>query len=210
MASEKMAALGFRAHMGWVAAVGVTLNAGAPRLVHSSIVKTAADGDRIAKEPYHVAAGWDGLNRVPPHPDPKAAIAEGRKAQARLATEAIADIVRALEAQKLKTVAGAVLATRAWLGHDLAGILGSHAHVHVYEGEAVRDAVRAGLKANKITAQDVGEKSLYAVAAKALKQSEARLKTTLTALRGGASGPWRQDQKLAALAAWLLLAARRA
>jgi hypothetical protein len=200
------AALGFRAHMGWVAAVGVTLDAGAPRLVHSSIVKTADDGDRLAKEPYHAAAGWEGFARVPPHPDPKGAIAQGRKTQTRLATKAIADIVETLKAQKLEPVAGAVLATRAWLGHDLAGILGSHAHIHVYEGEAVRDAVRAGLKANQIKAQDVEEKSLYAVAAKELKLSEARLKTTLTALRGDAPGPWRQDQKLAALVAWLLLA----
>lgn len=206
MSRSDIAALGFRAHMGWVAAVGVTLEGSAPRLVHSSIVKTADDGDRIAKEPYHVAAGWDGLSRVPPHPDPKAAIAEGRKRQARLATRAIADIVRMIEAQKFKTVAGGVLATRAWLGHDLAGILGSHEHVRVYESEAVREAVRAGLKANGIKAQDVEEKSLYVVAANTLNRSEGRLKTILNNLRGDAPGPWRQDQKLAALAAWLVLA----
>lgn len=200
------AALGFRAHKGSVDVVGVTVEAGTPRLVHSAIVKTAPDGDRIAMEPYHVAGGWDGLARVAPHPEPKAAIAQGRKTPARFATKAIADIAQALEAQNLKTVAGAVLATRGWLGHDLAGILGSHEHVRVYESEAVRDAVRAGLKANKIKAQDIDQKSLYAVAAETLKLSEARLKTTLTALRGETHRPWSQDQKLAALAAWLLLA----
>jgi hypothetical protein len=199
------AALGFRAHMGWAAAVGVALDGGAPRLVHSSIIATAEAGDRLSNEPYHVAGGWDGSTRAPPHPDPKAAIAEGRKTQVRLATKAITAIAGDLKQQKLKLVCGVVLATRSWLGHSLESILGDHAHVRVYESEAVRDAVRAGLKANKIACHDVDQKSLVADGSETLKLSEERLKKKLTDLRGDLPAPWREDQKLAALAAWLSL-----
>lgn len=59
--------------MGWVAAVAVAESQDGIVLVHSSIVATAEEGDRIAKEPYHVAAGWDGLTKVLPHPDPAVA-----------------------------------------------------------------------------------------------------------------------------------------
>jgi hypothetical protein len=190
--------------MGWAAAVGITLVDGAPQLVHSSIIATAPDGDRIAKEPYHVAAGWDGLTRVPPHPDPASAVAQGRKTQERMASKAIADIVAELKAKKLKVAAGAVLATRGLQSYSLEEALSHHAHVHVAEGMAVRDAVRFALKANKIPSREFDQKSLYLEGAKALKLTEARLKQRLTELKDTAK-PWTQDQKLCALAAWLAL-----
>jgi hypothetical protein len=198
------AAIGFRVHMGWAAAVGIALEGGAPRLVHSSIIETAEEGDNIAKEPYHQAAGYHGLERGARPPDPEAIIARGRKTQTKLAAKAISALAAEFKAQRLTLMAGAVLATRSWLGHDLEGILGDHAHIHVYEGEAVRDAVRFALKANKIPAREFDQKSLYAEGAKTLKRAEPKLKAQLTALGAGRK-PWTQDQKLAALAAWLAL-----
>jgi hypothetical protein len=199
------AAIGLRAHMGWAAAVGIALEDGAPQLVFSSIIATAPEGDRIAKEPYHVAAGWDGLTRVKPHPDPAAAVAQGRKTQERMASKAIANIVSELKAKKLKVVAGAVLATRGLQTYTLEEALGHHAHIHVAEGMAVRDAVRFALKVNKIPSREFDQKSLYIEGASTLKLTEARLKQRLTELKGTAK-PWTQDQKLCALAAWLSLA----
>ncbi len=199
------AAIGFSAHMGWAAAVALTLKDGVPQLLLSSIIATAPEGDRIAKEPYHVAAGWDGLTRVPPHPDPAAAVAQGRKTQERMASKAVADIVGDLKARKLKVSAGALLATRGLHSYTLKEALSHHAHIHVAEGMSVRDAVRFALKANKIPAREFDQKSLYVEGAKALKLTEARLKQQLTELKGTAK-PWTQDQKLAALASWLALA----
>jgi hypothetical protein len=151
------AAVGFRAHMGWVAAVAIALEEDAPRLVRATIFETAEEGDRIAKEPYHAAGGWDGVKRVPRPADPKAVIEQGRKRQQDLATRAIAVIANDLKSRKLKLIRGVVLSTRSWLGHSLEGILSDHAHVHVYEGEAVRDAVRAALKANRIASRAVSK-----------------------------------------------------
>ena len=204
--SAAQAAIGFRAHMGWAVAVGIALADSGPQLVLSSIIATAPEGDRIAKEPYHVAAGWDGLTRVPPHPDPAAAVALGRKTQERAASNAVADIVAELKSKKLRVVVGALLATRGLQSYTLEEALSHHSHVHVAEGMAVRDAIRVALKANKIPMREFDQKSLYVEGARILKLTEAGLKQKLTELKGNAK-PWTQDQKLCALAAWLALSA---
>ena len=53
------------------------------------------------------------------------------------------------------------------------------------------------------------ERELLPLAAVALDQSEAAVKRAVTALGDPAPGPWRAEQKMAALAAWLVLAGRR-
>jgi hypothetical protein len=191
--------------MGWVAAVAVAESEDGIVLVHSSIVATADEGDRIAKEPYHVAAGWDGLTRVLPPPDPAAVVAQGRQTQERMASQAVAGIVAELTMRQLTVAGGAVLATRGLRLYSLQEALSHHAHVHVAEGMAVRDAVRFALEENKISSREFDQKSLYVEGAKALKLTEAGLKQKLIAL-GGRAKPWTQDQKLCALGAWLVLA----
>ena len=61
-------------------------------------------------------------------------------------------------------------------------------------------ATRSGLQTNIFI-----EKHLLKQAAKELRRSEAVLKRTLTALGGSVMRPWRAEQKMAALAAWLML-----
>lgn len=199
------AAIGFRGHMGWVAAVAVSLEDGAPRLVHSSIIATAEEGDRIAREPYHVAAGWEGAVKVPQPKDPAAVVARGKKAQLKLATAGIAEIIGLLKVQKLRIASAAVLATRGLPADNLEHALSHQAHVPVAESASVRNAVRAACGALKIKWADVDEKSIYAVAQECLGLAEPQIKRTLTALGAGIK-PWAQDQKLCVLAAWLALA----
>ena len=72
MGSEGMnpVALGFRAMRGGAVMVGVRLEEHVPCLVMSSFFPTADEDDRLAFEPYHVAAedyrscGESGLDRV--------------------------------------------------------------------------------------------------------------------------------------------------
>src|SRR5579875_2527111 len=52
----KPAALGFRAGRGGSVVVAVAWDDGNPRVVLSTFLATAAEGDRLAFEPYHVAA----------------------------------------------------------------------------------------------------------------------------------------------------------
>ncbi|MSP21022.1 MAG: hypothetical protein EXQ93_05800 [Alphaproteobacteria bacterium] len=70
--------------------VGVALEAGEPRVVRSSFLATAAEGDRIAAEPYHVAAEShrNALDKA------AAVVAEGRKRQDQFTAGAVADLLR--------------------------------------------------------------------------------------------------------------------
>jgi hypothetical protein len=52
------------------------------------------------------------------------------------------------------------------------------------------------------------ERDLYGFAATSLKRSESDLRQTLSGLGRSVGGPWRAEQKAAALAAWLMTANR--
>jgi hypothetical protein len=71
--------LGFRALKGGGVVVGVVVDEGDPRVVLSTFLPTAADGDRLALEPYRVAyemkRGPDGGAST----EAAAAVAEGHK-----------------------------------------------------------------------------------------------------------------------------------
>ena len=135
------AALGLRALRGGAVAVGVALDAEGPRVVLSSFLATAEDGDRLAFEPYHVAVEMahrgDG--------DPAAAIAEGRRRQDTLGAKGLGAIRARLRDVGCDPALAALLLNRAgWLTeeHRLAHSLSAPEHPPVIEGLAVRDALR--------------------------------------------------------------------
>lgn len=180
-------AIGLRAMRGGSVAVAVE-GARAPRLVLSAFLATAADGDRVAHEPYHVAFET---------PAKAAAIvAEGRERQDRMALESLDEIVRRLST---KPAAAALLVNRAgWVTDLLQYSLMSPEHPAVAEGLAVRDALRFALARRGIATIEMDEKSLPDLTP---ADANARLKEM-----GAAAGkPWRKEQKLAALAAWMAL-----
>src|SRR3954454_5254391 len=108
--------LGFRALKGGAVVVGVALDDGEPRVLLSTFLPTAADGDRLALEPYRVAyetkRGPDGGASS----EAAAAVAEGRRRQGELAAMGLGDIVRKLRDAGHQPVTAALLANRAgWI-----------------------------------------------------------------------------------------------
>jgi len=199
-------ALGFRAGRGGSVVVGVAVEGGAPRLVLSTVLATAAAGDRLAFEPYHVAfemAGGAG-GEVPAHA--AAAVAEGRRRQAVLAADGLADITGRLGARGLEPAVAALLVNRAgWITDLLRHSLSDPAHPPVAEGLAVRDALRAAIGRCGLALVELDEKSLVESASIKLGLAETELEARLKALGAGAK-PWRKEHKLAGLAAWLAAA----
>ena len=76
-------ALGFRVGKGGSVVVGVALEKREPRLVISTHLATATEGDRLSLEPYHVA--FEIAQHAGARTEAAAAIAEGRKHQDTLA-----------------------------------------------------------------------------------------------------------------------------
>jgi hypothetical protein len=202
----RAAALGLRAVRGGGVAVGVVLDGGEPRVVLSAFLATAAEGDRLAFEPYHVAFEMaEGARSA--SPEVAAAVAEGRRRQALAAAAGLADLVRRLAGGGSRPAAAALLVNRAgWVADLLQHVLCDPAHPPFAEGMAVRDALRAAIAASGLDLVEIDEKSLPQAAQIKLGLSEGGLEARLKALGAGLK-PWRKEQKLACLAAWVAAAA---
>lgn len=174
----------------------------------STFLATAEEGDRLSLEPYHVAAE---LARGAQGKAPKeavAAIAEGRKRQNRHAVKGLADIVSKLGKERFKPLRAALLVNRAgWITDLLEYSLFAPEHPPVAEGLAVRDALRSAFVELGIKSVEMDEKSLADSASKELRMPAAAIDARLKSLGAGAK-PWRKEEKLACLGAWLAISAR--
>ncbi|MGH7016779.1 MAG: hypothetical protein ACRED8_06800 [Caulobacteraceae bacterium] len=90
----------------------------------------------------------------------------------------------------------------------LRAILASHALQHAAEREFYREAVRDAAAGKGIATEMVIEKELP-ILAERLPGTEASRRDTLSAYGGLVGSPWRQDEKLATVAAWLGLSMGR-
>jgi hypothetical protein len=86
---------------------------------------------------------------------------------------------------------------------DPATISNPHIRIHALEGRLFRRVAEQGLAAAGLRCSVVLERSLLLAAPEQLGHSGAELARALTALRPAGGGPWRHEQKMAALAAWM-------
>src|SRR5262249_46133791 len=138
--------LGFRVVRGGSVVVGVSAGEREPRVVLSTFLATAREGDRLSLEPYHVAAemvrGADGGASA----GAVAAVAEGRMRQEQLAAKGLDVIVGNLRERGCEPVVAALLVNRAgWVTDLLAYSLAFPDHPPVAEGLALREVLRSAI-----------------------------------------------------------------
>jgi hypothetical protein len=85
-------------------------------------------------------------------------------------------------------------------------ILLSHALIHTADGEHFREALRHACGDCGMEIACFRERELLERGAKMLRTKREKLLRRLTELGTGFGSPWTQDEKYAALAAWLVLA----
>ena len=202
--------LGLRAHKGGAVVVGLAVEAGEPRVLVSTFLETYADGDRLSFEPYRVAAELAHGPQDRASAKAAAAVAEGRRRQDQLAAKGFQDILRQLEEARRKPIVAALLVNRAgWITDLLEYSLAWPEHVPVAEGLAVRDALRFAFRQCGMEVAELDEKSLSDLAAKTLDMSSAEIDARLKALGATVGRPWRKEQKLACLSAWVAVTGGR-
>jgi hypothetical protein len=196
---SKQAAIGFRVHSGWAAAVAVCVEKGAPVVLARKRIHLVETFTYEFRQPYHTAEKMlDGqasefISRMQ---------AEAR----RLAYRAIRELASRTQEQGVKlTRCGLLLASGRPLP-VLEKILASHALIHTADGELFREALlhasaRCGLRDFRVK-----DKELLDHAAQALRIKSAVLMSRVTELGRSFGSPWSQDEKFATLAAWLALA----
>jgi hypothetical protein len=201
--------LGLRAIKGGGVIVGVSIDGSGPRVVLSTFLATAAERDRLALEPYRVAAEMGRGAHGGASAEAVRAVAEGRNRQGELAAKGLDNITRKLREAGCEPVVAALLVNRAgWITDLLEYGLSSAEHAAVAEGLALRDALRFAIARAGVDVVEVDEKSLPGLASKDLGMSPPDLDASLKALGAAVGRPWRKEQKLACLAAWVALAAR--
>ena len=197
-ASERVA-LGFRAHSGWTVMVVVARSNHAPIVLERRRIETADASIRGSKQPYHAA---DRLE----FEEADALIRTCRDSATRLATDAVSALVAQLT-QDAHWVAGAgIVFASGRLLPDLTAILRSHALIHTAEGEFFREVLVQASQHCSLPVTRVREREIWDRGAAALGLNSAEVRRLIGELGRLLGPPWRQDQKLAALAGWIALA----
>ena len=197
----KQAAFGFRVHSGWAAMVAVSLEKGAPVVLARQRVHLVETFTYRFRQPYHTAG------RMPASEAPEF-IVRMRDEARRLSYSAIREAQSELQKQGMKlTRCGLLLASGRELP-ELEKILASHALIHTADGELFREALlhasaRCGLR--DFTIKD---KELLDRAAQVLRAKPNALMRRVTELGRPFGAPWSQDEKFAALVAWLALVSK--
>lgn len=199
----RRAAIGISAHLGWAATSTVAVGKQGLRVLRTDRLETSPPNDRSAKEPYHVAGGFDGLARVPRPSDPGAALERGLRAQRRETRRVVAALERDLAAAGHRIAFVAILVSRGRAAASFEQAVGSHTQVHIEEGIAVRESFRRALGDGDRRIDDLDQKTIWATAARELGRREDALLAALSKLRPDDGGPWRKEEKTAALAAWV-------
>ena len=195
----KRAALGFRAHSGWAALVAVTGSAVAPAVILRRRVEMADPKIKGCKQPYHAAEPME-------FKDAEAYIRRCADSTRAMAETALRDAVAKLAEMGLSVAGSCVLLSSGRPTGDLARTLSSHPLIHTAEGEFFRDALKRACESCGVAVLGVKERELLVQAASVLRIQAAEIERRAGELGKGIGPPWTQDQKLSAIAAWLILA----
>jgi hypothetical protein len=186
------AALGFRVKSGWAVAVLISGSAGSPKLRDSCEIDLSDPRDPATRQPYHAAMGRLETNA--------SKLKRRTQSVRRATTKSVADLLRRCADYKVRSaglVVGSVI--------DPDAIANPHIRAHALEGRLFRMTLAAALRSRGIRCGIFTERDAYATATKVLGRSVARIKDILIELGESGNGPWRAEQKLAALAAWMSL-----
>ena len=189
------AALGFRAHSGWAVLVAVAGPSEEPALLIRRRIELSR---RTPRQPFHAAEHL-------PFEKAEALIRRATDEATTLADRAVTEAVAELQAAGHEAVAGGVVLAAGRPLPGLAQILASHALIHAAEGELFRDVLRQVSQRAGLRVIAVPERDLEARATRTLGQSAAALAERLKAWGKAVGPPWTQDEKRAALVAWLAL-----
>jgi len=193
------AAVGFRVHSGWAAVVVVCGPVDTPVVVERRRIELVKTFSYTFRQPYHTA------EKMPRH-DATIFIRDVQSEAKRLASSSLRSLQRDLAEGDFRIARGALLLASGRALPGLEQILASHALIHTADGELFREGLRAACALCGLPLQGVKEKELFAVASKTLCVQPAALQRRVTGLGKALGPPWSQDEKFAALGAWLTLA----
>lgn len=196
MANTSIAAIGLKAKTGRAIAVVLCGPSNALRLVKRSELVLTDPRIPATFQPYHEVMDL-------PWKESEKKVKAYVRAIEKVAAKALAELIHELLAQGL-TVCGVGIAGSA--DRDLSRIGNYHIRAHAAEGLLFRQVLEFAAQTNKLAHRTFSEKTLPAQAANELDCTVAQLNKHLKSVGHSAGPPWRADQRVAATAAWVVLA----
>lgn len=197
----KTAAVGFRVHSGWAAAVAVSLEQGSPVVLVRERLHLVKNFTYESRQPYHTAA------KLEPG-EGRAFVAHIRREARGLAFRAIRAVREKLEGHGYALERSAVLVSSGRPLPPLHKILAAHSLIHTADGELFREALIHASRRSDLRIVTARERQLAETAARALRRKSTEVSRQVAELGRALGPPWSQDEKLAALAAWFALATK--
>jgi hypothetical protein len=194
----KSAALGFRVHSGWAVAIVLCGPLDSPLVIDRRRVQLVKTFTYTFRQPYHTAEKMPGKDAIK-------FISRVRSEAARLALSSLRSLQEDLAEQDCKIARCALLLASGRALPRLDHILASHALIHTADGELFRDALRTACARCRLPLETVREKELFEVSSETLSISTGALKRRIAEFGKSFGPPWTEDEKFAALAAWLTL-----
>jgi hypothetical protein len=195
----KHAAIGIRTHSGWGAIVAVTNSAGKVEVIDRRRVAITAPGAAGTKQPYHFAENLA-------LPEAETFVGTCFAASERLALSALRQLLGELHDRHYRIVGSAVLLASGRPLPPLAKILASHALIHAAEGEFFRRAFWKACESLDLAVTGLRERDLDECSRAAFGRAGPGIRQQISTLGRVLGPPWTQDQKVATLAALLVLA----
>lgn len=189
------AAIGFRVKSGWATAVLLVGTAREPRVADRRVIELSDPSVPSSRQPYHAVMGASPTN---------ASKLERRlhKVVYQVTRKSVRELLRSYRAGGRRVRAAGLV-----VGSDIdpARIANDHIRAHALEGRLFRTVLEAAVASCGLRCAVVVEREAYALAAGVLARTEPELRRAVAELGRSHRGPWRAEEKAAALAAWMLL-----
>ena len=186
-------AIGFRVKSGRAIVVVLTGPPDSPRVLARREIKLCDPNVPESIQPYHAALEMPGQKATKE-------IERLVKVVRRATSASIGELIKEWRGAGHE-IRGAGLVVGSLI--DPATIKNDHIRAHALEGQLFRVSVQEALHSNELTSDAIPERDVYSKAAAALARSEDDLKRVVVEFGRAVGGPWRADEKTAALAAWM-------
>jgi len=197
MMKAQTAGLGLRVESGWAAVVLLTDTAHSLQLLDVGRIELCDPRLPETRQPYHAAMGKLETDSTK--------VNQRERVVRSISQQALTRLLKGYR-QKGFRIMRAALVVGSQI--DPANIANPHIRAHALEGRLFRSTVAETLRDHEIRTEVILERDAYPSVAARLKQSSDDVKRTIQDLGRSASakgGPWRAEQKLAALAALFAL-----
>jgi hypothetical protein len=194
-----VAAIGCRAHTGWAVLVVVAGGFARPEVLFRRQAELGDPAGRVRRNVYQAS-------RVLAITEAAVQVEAAERIAAERAAEALERTVREATDEGALVRSCAVVVGAFPAGARLESILASHALAHGAEGRLYQGALLQSAKAYGLETVAVPKRSIWEQGESALGVAQDELRHWIAQLRREVGPPWAQDQKLAALAAWIALA----